>query len=80
MSYVGLTNTDVGDNNSYVRYTNPYAGVTNTSLITSLCISMKGKPVEYNLLQGHVPPGFIYLLDIIQLGTRSLRSLDKVMV
>ena len=41
---------------------------------------MTCEPVKYNLLQGSVPPGFIYLLDIIQLRTRSLRPLDKVIV
>ena len=41
---------------------------------------MKCEPVKYNLLRGPVPPGFIYLLDIIQLRTRILRPLDKVMV
>ena len=32
------------------------------------------------VLELSVPPGFIYLLDIIQLRTRSLRQLDKVIV
>ena len=41
---------------------------------------MKCEPVKYNLLQGPVPPGFIYLFDIIQLRTRSLRPLDSVIV
>ena len=41
---------------------------------------MKCEPVKYNLLQGPVPPGFIYLLDIIQLRTRNLRQLDKVII
>ena len=37
--------------------------------------------VKYNLLQGPVcTPGFIYLLDIIQLRIRSLRPPDKVIV
>ena len=41
---------------------------------------MKYAPVKYNLLQGPVPPGFIYLFDIIQLRTRSLRPQDSVIV
>ena len=41
---------------------------------------MKCEPVKYNLLQGPVPPGFIYLFDIIQLRTRSLRLLDSVIL
>ena len=41
---------------------------------------MKCEPVKYNLLQGPVPPGFIYLFEIIQLRTRSLRPLDSVIV
>ena len=41
---------------------------------------MKCKQVKYNLLQGPVSSGFIFLLDNIQLGTRSLRPLDKVIV
>ena len=41
---------------------------------------MKCEPVKYNLLQGPVPPGFIYLLDIVQLRIRSLRLLDNDIV
>ena len=51
----------------------------NTSLTVKYNL-LKCEPVKYNLLQGPVPPGYIYLLDIVQLRSRILKPLDSVTV